>query len=84
MKFTIEQLKLADELCFQDDAKRLFKKHFPEFWMIYIADFSGKYECDLMRWVFSWSRGDMGSHEREVGDAIDAMIQDILGDNDHE
>ena len=52
--------------------------------MIYIADFSGKYECDLMRWVFSWSRGDMGSHEREVGDAIDAMIQDILGDNDHE
>jgi len=79
MNFTIEQLKLADELCFPADAARLFKKYFPDAWPSYLMDLKRPYEWNLPRWVFHWSRHDLEANDRELGNAIDAMIQELIG-----
>lgn len=62
-KFTIEELKLANELCFNDTFETLLKKHLPkddlEFWYIYHSEYRTKYKCNLLHWIFSFSRADL-------------------------
>lgn len=76
-EFTIEQLKLADELCFPADFERLLRKHLPpedgpaSFWL---SDF--KRSGSLVNWIFRHSRAEM--RRTSVGKFIDSAVLDLL------
>lgn len=74
-KWTIEQLKLADELCFPKDFEDLVKEHFPDFWMSLQLDFMTKCNESFLAWVFLLTRDD---YQKGFGKPIDAMIAALL------
>lgn len=85
MKFSIEQLIYADDLCWGDTAKNLFKKHFGDEWITHHANFTGfnNTKCSFVQWIFTTnSRSGNLANNREVGNIIDAMLVDLIGDYD--
>ena len=77
MKFTIKNLKLANELAFPADIEKLFKKHFADLWRTHYISYINK--RDFLTWVFDWSRADLDRRDGELGNKIDAMINEIIG-----
>ena len=84
MKFTIAELKLADELAFPEDMEILCKKYFPDtdemigIWHIYYWDFIHKHERSLLRLIFHYSRSD---YKNGLGPVFEGMVSDLLTGN---
>jgi len=78
MKFSIAQLRLANELCYPADFVRLANKHLPEEIVSgEIWKFLNAYNHNLLFWIFHFSRAEL---RRGMGDILDAMVLDILGE----
>jgi len=61
VKFTIEELKLANELCFPSNFKELLKKHLPESEQDMVSYYVGCFlniKSNLITWIFGFSRAD--------------------------
>ncbi len=82
MKFTIEELKLANELCFPADFERLLKKYLPaedrDMAGYYRREFDLVLRCNLIHWIFQFSRAD----ERKYWGAINEKIVSDLVNKD--
>ena len=76
--FSIAQLKLAEELCFPDDFRRLMEKYEPAFACSHTYAFTNLCEGRLTRWIFSFSREDYC--EGMVG-TINAVVRDLIGED---
>ena len=76
MKWTLEQLKLADELCFPEDARELFKKHLGDDWIAYHLDYKREYKGGLLKWIFHFSRNDLTNNN--FGARIDKIIEELI------
>lgn len=72
--WTLEQIKLAEELCFTDRFKNLVMKHAPEDWVVHYIDFKAQ-NCRLMRWIMTYSRAD---GKRGLYPLFDNIITDLL------
>lgn len=62
MRFTLEQLKFADELAFPADMERLMKEHWPyesEEWKFYYVQWLRQHKCSLISFIFNYSRADL-------------------------
>ena len=89
MRFTLAELKLADELCLHDRFLELAKKHFGEGWHAHHWNFRRKHECKLNRFLFEvYSRADFkkpyphdpGNTDNEtLHNRLDRFICDLLG-----
>jgi hypothetical protein len=77
-KFTIEELMLANELCFPSDFERLLKKHLPEdeldMLSYYVNTFREK-NSNLITWIFSYSRR---SNKEFWGSINEKIVLDLL------
>jgi len=74
--YTLEQLKLADDLAFPSNMKESFDKHEPdELGFSYYYDFIHRHERSLMKQVFTYSRADFDSG---MGAMFEAIIDDLL------
>ena len=79
-RFSIEELKLANELCFPDTFKKLMTEALGERavedldWILYDFKCHGN---DLIRWVFKFSRADF-SRNPWLKIAIDKLISELI------
>jgi hypothetical protein len=86
--YTLEQLKLADDLAFPEDLKRLFLKHFGEMGLVLYLD--AKRDGSLLTYIFKHSRHDLNvSYPKTMNDAdgftiihvgLEAIIDELIGD----
>jgi hypothetical protein len=82
MKFNLNQLKLAGELCFPSDFSVLYSNNskgteLVKFWHIESRKFWEEFNSDFLRWAFSHSRADL---DNGIGKIINGMIEDLIGD----
>jgi len=82
MKFSIKQLKFANEVCFPDRFETLLRKHLPpkEHDMIehYLYKFNRVHEGNLFTWIFSFSRAT--DEKTYWGEVHDKIIADLVKD----
>lgn len=70
--WTLEQLKLADELAFPSDVNRILAEIGPDYWQAIALDIK---ERGLMRNIFVHSRAD---YRGELGTLFDELIARLL------
>lgn len=71
--WTLQQLWLADELCFPVDFEGMAQELIPDTWPIKVMDF--KRAGGLLAWMRKSSRADM---DRGFGEIFDKMITQLL------
>lgn len=74
-EFTLEELRYAEEVCFPEDAERLFQKYLGDVGTIYSYDFKHKYQGRLLQLIFNYSRAD---YDRGLGVAFDAILTELV------
>lgn len=85
MKFSLKQLKYANEVCFRDDFIRLFNKYAESGYNPNLKDCGAFYESelvhqfgnDLLRFIFHFSRADLGKGYDFI---FDGMLKELIGD----
>lgn len=82
MKFSIEELKLANELCFPDDFEVLLMKYLPDEEKLEAAFYRRQYYrmgSNLITWIFKTSR----SEDRLTfwGSVNEKIVADLLKKN---
>ena len=81
MKFTLNQLQYAQEVCFPADFIELFDKHAKgtklEGWGHYYAMDNKHFKRDLIKWIFKFNRAD---RENVIGTIIEKMLVELIGD----
>lgn len=80
MKFSLDQLQYAQEVCFAADFIELFEKHAKGTELVglghYYAMDNKHRKRDLIQWIFSFSRAD---RDREIGTVIERMLAELIG-----
>ena len=71
--WTLEQLWLADEICFAVDFEEMARVLLPDVWSLDVASF--KRAGGLLAWMKQYSRADM---DRGMGAIFDEMITRLL------
>jgi hypothetical protein len=71
--WTLDQLLLADELCFPADFEEIMKEIAPDTWVPEMTSF--KSAGGLLVWIRRYSRADM---ERGMGEVFDTLITRLL------
>jgi hypothetical protein len=73
--YTLNQLKLADELAFPENMKPLFMKHLGEEGIVFYSDWLTRHNRSLISQIFNYSRADF---ERGLEPAFEAIIDDLI------
>lgn len=79
MKFSIEELILANELCFPKDFEEWLKINFKEEEVKVLAlvfKFKGS---RLLNWIFQYSRAELETNN--LGEKIDILIESLIRRN---
>lgn len=74
--WTIEELKLADELCLPEDFERLIRKHMPS--VISPRLTFKQHNNDLLRWISNCTT--RASLKRGMQTEVDNIISELLGE----
>jgi hypothetical protein len=81
MKYSLDQLQYANEICFDDEFIELFDKSaigtpFEGDGRYYYAE-KKRHKRDLLQWIFAFSRA---SRKRGYGTIIEKMLAELIGD----
>lgn len=75
MKYSLAQLKFAEELAFPEDMLRLFQAHCPDCWGSFYIKWLRECDRSLIRFIFSYSRADF---KNGLGAQFEAIINDLI------
>ena len=73
MKFTLAELKLADEVCYPKDFNKIIDKY-PELWILKY-DFIHLYDRSLLKWLFHFNRAEQDKLQPILDEIIASLIK---------
>lgn len=78
-KFTLADLRLADELAFPERMEKLFYLYFPDCNTVFYNEWLNRFNRSFTAWIFNWSRADL--ERNNSGLMIENMICDLIHKN---
>jgi hypothetical protein len=75
-KYSLSEIKLAEELAFPADMKQLLQKHDPEFGFLFYSDFMHRHGRSLIAMIFAHSRHDFET--TNIGKLFESIIDELL------
>lgn len=79
-KYSLSELKLANELCFPADFKKLLERHtkntiYEDCWHSIDVSFRRSHKAGLISLIFSYSRADF---DNDLGAIFNNIIDDLI------